>query len=454
MSNSEESKPKFDLPTNGTLNFSQAEPENNANSRPTVNNNQQIDISSIVDLLKKVSLENGELDPEANDPQQPVTDIKFELTDNERVLRLTNGLSGYLDENSEALIGNVRTYMAFDSCLLLRTHTSVSRYTDRIVQVPMILESGRARRYLSFGLSLLQNHLRILNTSVPITSSIEEAVYAMFQEVESLNFYMGSDEMSKTIKMAFDSMKSMVNLSQLGLGIRESNIVPIEVATKGNLRGDFQYLFEYLTLYLTYDDTLIEHHSMNNNHHMLLIILYSMILSETIQHVQVPCTSDELMFHQIFAFGIDCVTHRHFRTLFVEERNTNAVAIKKHIKKLVPMDIRTPEHAKQALMQYGELNGVDTDLYPYYYLFGLNEKDRIMFMFRLYMNSVVAHGKKIDLTPNDFWALLLTLSRCDKSATGWLTEDRYVKEKIVHMLPTLQALAKNEAADIVNSFNK
>ena len=267
------------------------------------------------------------------------------------------------------------------------------------------------------------------------------------------------DDLTEQIVPILTSLLNNVNLNAVGVLAGEPKC--IDVVTDGmQCSRLLSYIMEHIHLYTSYDESMLQNHSINTAPYLLNSIVRIITLDRSIIQSNLFTTSLDIITHYLIAVLFDMVTDKCSKVLYIERKNQAAADLVARYVQNYPqlLQIRSAQDLGKLPPNFWTQIGLEPiQLNPYILAYRFDDKQRILFCYEQMIQQINQIDSNINwFSPIEFWNLLEAMSN-NMDASLYKIDDAGISNLMPKLFEIIQSMKHidpvvNKLADASKSF--
>ena len=262
-------------------------------------------------------------------------EMEYHRNEQNEIIITIDGVSYMPNDDLEFTLNNGKTCVLFACTVSTRTHTTVADYKDHYMQIPAVILKDDAMEIIQSFVNISMHTVKF--SSVPVNATFSDAIDSLKTSLINLGYStvnkakaaqnstdrIQQDDLTEQIVPILTSLLNNVNLNAVGVLAGEPKC--IDVVTDGmQCSRLLSYIMEHIHLYTSYDESMLQNHSINTAPYLLNSIVRIITLDRSIIQSNLFTTSLDIITHYLIAVLFDMVTDKCSKVLYIERKNQAA----------------------------------------------------------------------------------------------------------------------------------
>ena len=397
--------------------------------------------------------------------------MEYKRNEQNEIIITIDGIDYKPNDDLEFTLTNGKACVLFACTVSTRTHSTVAEYKDHYMQIPAVIPKDDAIEIIQSFANISMHTVRF--SSVPTNATFGEAIDRLKTSLINLGYStvnkakaaqnstdrIKQEDLTEQIVPILTSLLNNVNLNAVGVLAGEPKC--IDVVTDGMQCSQLlSYIMEHIHLYTSYDESMLENHSINTAPYLLNSIVRIITLDRSIIQSNLLTTSLDIITHYLIAVLFDMVTDKCSKVLYIERKNKVAAdLVSKYVQNYPQLlQIRSAQDLGKLPPNFWTQIGLEPiQLNPYILAYRFDDKQRILFCYEQMIQQInQIHNNIKWFTPVEFWNLLEGMST-NMDASLYKIDDVGISTLMPKLFEIIQSMKHidpvvNKLADASKSF--
>lgn len=398
-------------------------------------------------------------------------EMEYHRNEQNEIIITIDGVSYMPNDDLEFTLNNGKTCVLFACTVSTRTHTTVADYKDHYMQIPAVILKDDAMEIIQSFVNISMHTVKF--SSVPVNATFSDAIDSLKTSLINLGYStvnkakaaqnstdrIQQDDLTEQIVPILTSLLNNVNLNAVGVLAGEPKC--IDVVTDGmQCSRLLSYIMEHIHLYTSYDESMLQNHSINTAPYLLNSIVRIITLDRSIIQSNLFTTSLDIITHYLIAVLFDMVTDKCSKVLYIERKNQAAADLVARYVQNYPqlLQIRSAQDLGKLPPNFWTQIGLEPiQLNPYILAYRFDDKQRILFCYEQMIQQINQIDSNINwFSPIEFWNLLEAMSN-NMDASLYKIDDAGISNLMPKLFEIIQSMKHidpvvNKLADASKSF--